>query len=42
MFMSCHGIFSSILERKEDKYVFWENIYELRNQLWILQRKYQV
>jgi len=27
--------FNSIIERKEDKYVLWEHIYEL----WTLQRK---
>jgi len=24
MFMDCYGVFSSILEGKEDKYLFWE------------------
>jgi len=39
MFMDCIRVFSSITEREEDEYVFWELIYELWNQLWILQRK---
>jgi len=29
MFMSCIGSLSSIVVRKEDKYVVWELIYEL-------------
>jgi len=41
MFMDFYGVFSSIIERKEDKYILWELIYELWNQLWILQRKFQ-
>jgi len=40
--MDFYEAISSIVERKEDKYVSWELIYELWNQLWILQRKYQV
>jgi len=35
IFMGFNGAFSSIMERKEDKYIFWEYIYEL----WTLQRK---
>ena len=35
MFMGFYGAFGSIMERKEDKYVLWEYIYEL----WTLQRK---
>ena len=33
--MGFNRAFSSIMERKEDKYVLWEYIYEL----WTLQRK---
>ena len=35
MFMGFNRVFSPIMERKEDKYVLWEYIYEL----WTLQRK---
>ena len=35
MFMGLNGAFSSMMERKEDKYVLWEYIYEL----WTLQQK---
>jgi len=28
MFMDCKGAFSSIMMRKEDKYVFWEPTHE--------------
>ena len=33
--MEFNRAFSSIMERKEDKYVSWEHIYEL----WTLQKK---
>jgi len=36
--MDSNEAFSSTIERKEDKHVFWEPKYELSNQLWILQR----
>jgi len=29
MFMDRNGAFNSIMDRKEDKYVLWELIYEL-------------
>jgi len=37
--MDCHGVFSTIVERKEDNYVFWELIYELWNQLRIFYKE---
>jgi len=33
---------AQLLREKEDKCVLWELIYELWNQLWFLQRKWQV
>ena len=29
MCMDCHGVFSAVVETKEDKNVFWELTYEL-------------